>query len=286
MLQIALWHLLALGGAISVREIWILNHYAQPPSMPGGTRHYELAKRLVSRGFSVSILASSYHHPTRADVAPTEDTVIGGVRFLWIPARFHYKRNSIARMLNMLEFAVRAWWRGRSRRRHMPSPDVVIGSSPHLLTGVAAALLCRKHQARFILEIRDLWPESLIALGGFSRQHPLIRILSWIEVWLYRKADHIISLLPTAWQYLEIKNVDRDRVTWISNGANIPEHAEEGAEADEEIRAAYVGAHGRANVLSDLLTAAGILEERGEKLSFLLIGDGPAKSALIKRADD
>lgn len=272
-------------------NVWIINHYANRPTMPGGTRHYELARRLATHGLDVSIIASGFHHKTKTDIERMDLShdveIIDGVRFLWIQARIRYKGNSVARMLNMLEFAFRVWWRGRRCfKSRLPKPDVIVGSTPHLLAAMSAGLLGRRFDTRFVLEIRDLWPESLVAVGGYPKWHPLVLTLRFVERWLYRRADHIVSLLPEAWRYLATKRVNRDRITWISNGASavLPPHT--GSPSIEEtgsFRAMYIGAHGRANVLDDLLSAAAILQERGADIRMILIGDGPVKLQLVER---
>ena len=275
-------------------NVWIINHYASHPTMPWGTRHYELARRLAAGGLDVSIIASGFHHKTRTDIERADSShdveMIDGVRFLWIPAGIRYKGNSIARMLNMLEFAFKVWWRGRRCfKSRLPKPDVIIGSTPHLLAAMSAGLLCRRFDARFILEIRDLWPESLVAVGGYSRWHPLVLTLRQTERWLYRRADHIVSLLPEAWRYLATKGVNRDRITWISNGASavLPTEAIPPPKDDGNVfRAIYVGTHGRANVLNDLLSAAAILQKQSTNIRIVLIGDGPLKQQLMERAEE
>ncbi len=273
-------------------QLWIINHYANCPTMPGGTRHYELARRLAARGLDVSIIASGFHHKTRTKIERTDSSydveMIDGVRFLWIPARIRYKGNTIARMLNMLEFAFRVWWRGRRRFKNLlPKPDVIIGSTPHLLAAMSAGLLCRRFAGRFVLEIRDLWPESLVVLGGYSCRHPLVLALRRVERWLYRRANHIVSLLPEAWRYLVACDVDRDDITWIPNGASAA-LATEATSSPKDVgnvfRAIYIGAHGRANVLDDLLSAAAILQKQSANIRFVLVGDGPLKQHLVKRA--
>ncbi|MBE0635206.1 glycosyltransferase family 4 protein [Candidatus Bipolaricaulota bacterium] len=270
-----------------LRSVWIINHYAQPPSLPGGTRHYELAKRLIALGMDVSIIASQFHHATQShgERASGHVEMIDGVRFVWIPARIGYKGNSLARMFNMLEFAWRARARGRRCfKEQLPHPDVIVGSTPHLLAAMAAAMLSTRWRARFILEIRDLWPDSLVALGGYASGHPLILFLRVVERWLYRRADHIVSLLPEAWRYLQSKGVAKQRVTWIANGGSVATPRALEKSNDDALRAVYIGAHGRANVLDDLLSAAAILEERHASIRIVLIGDGPLKQALIQRA--
>jgi glycosyltransferase involved in cell wall biosynthesis len=273
-------------------SVWIINHYAGIPTMPGATRHYELARRLVSHGFDVSIVASEFHRKSRSYIGREDSrhgvSMIDGVRFLWIPARIRHKGNSIARMLNMLEFAFRTWRRGRRCfGRQLPQPDVIIGSTPHLLTALAASLLCRRLDARFVLEIRDLWPESLVAVGGYPRWHPLVFCLRPVATWLYRRADHIVSLLPDAWRHLVVKCVKRDGITWIPNGASaaLPSVATSSPKDTNKVfRAIYIGSIGRANVLDDLLSAASILLKRSADIQIVIIGDGPRKRPLVQRA--
>ncbi|HDS29306.1 MAG TPA: glycosyltransferase WbuB [Candidatus Acetothermia bacterium] len=273
-------------------SLWVINHYASLPTAPDGTRHYELAKRLTAAGHDVTIIASQFHHKTRSRVElatrPYSAAMVDGVRFLWVPSRIHYRKNSVARMLNMLEFSVRVGWKGRRRfRQRLPRPNVILGSSPHPLAAFAAGFISKKLGARFILEIRDLWPETLVQLGGYEEGHPLVRILRRVERFQYKRAVHIVSLLPEAWKYLERCGVARDRVTWVPNGASVARDQQDpdrGISSSDELRVIYVGAHGRANVLDDLLSAAGILLHDGEPIRLILLGDGPEKPRLVARA--
>jgi len=126
-------------------NLWILNHYAVSPDMPGGTRHFELARELVRRGYKVTIFASSFHHGSHHEMKLTsgerwkvED--VDGVKFIWIKT-FPYQYNNWRRMLNMVSYMLPAWRIGRKLTNLSPDikrPDVVIGSSPHPLAVLAA----------------------------------------------------------------------------------------------------------------------------------------------------
>jgi len=274
-------------------RVWILNHYAQPPTLPGGTRHFELARGLSARGFDVTIVASAFHHPTRSlavrvDGAFRVETV-EGVRFVWLKSAHGYRGNDLSRVGNMVGYAWRAWWHGRRSFRHrVPPPDVVVGSSPHLLSPLVAWLLARRFAAPFVLEIRDLWPETMVALGIFGRRHPVVVLLGAVERFLYRRAGRIISLLPEAWRHVvRAASVPASRIAWIPNGVTVaaePPSSPPRPAAGRTATVMYVGAHGRANVLGLLLEAEAILEARGARARLVLVGDGPEKPGLIDRA--
>ena len=272
-------------------SVWILNHYAALPSEVGGTRHIELARRLVERGFEVTLISSAFRHATRTAVDTKGKRYrvdnVDGVQSIRLRAMSHYHSREGARILNMIEFALRAWRAGRSRFHGIAAePDVVVGSSPHLLAALAAARLARKFDVPFIFEVRDLWPETFVALGRFSRKHPIVRILHHIERRMYRRATRIISLLPDAWRYIEGAGGAREMVTWIPNGASIPASAGEQTRRREReaCTVMYVGAHGRANTLEDLVSAAGLVAKMEDGIRFVLVGDGPEKARLMQQA--
>ena len=274
-------------------NLWMINHYAVPPTMPGGTRHHELAKRLASRGWDVTLVASSFHHASRSsevfDSKRIQVEEIDGVRFVWIPSRIRYRNNGLARVGNMLEFAWRVWRRGRSRfGGRLPKPDVILGSSPHLLSPWAARRLARIHDARFFLEVRDLWPETFVALGLLPEGHLIVRALRCLERSLYRSAECIVTLLPHADRYIEQQLRSSANVVWIPNGADLGAPPAHGTlQPDGDLEVIYTGAHGRANVLGDLLSAIAILENEGRtKLHITLIGEGPEKQALQSMAKE
>jgi hypothetical protein len=145
----------------------LINHYAQGPDLPGGTRHHEIARRLVRRGLDVALIASEFDHATRVQTAtgrrPFTVEALDGVKLVRVRSLTSYRGNDIARMFNMAEFALRVRWLGQSDfRGALARADVIVGSSPHLLAASAAEWLSRRMRARFVFEVRDLWPESLV----------------------------------------------------------------------------------------------------------------------------
>lgn len=280
-------------GNVRKPSLWILNHYAVHPTMPGGTRHYELAKRLAERGWDVTLVASSFHHASRTSRVTDSNSIqteeIERVHFVWMPSRSRYRGNTLARVGNMLEFAWRVWRSGRSRfGGRAPKPDVIIGSSPHLLTPWVARRLARGLGAQFVFEVRDLWPETFVAFGFLPERHMIVRGLRCLERSLYRSAERIVTLLPNADRYIEGQIGSSAKVVWVPNGADLGSLAvNRPPRTDDGLDVIYMGAHGRANVLDDLLLAASILEKDGaSKIHITLIGEGPEKNRLQLMAEE
>ena len=262
----------------------MLNHYAITPDQTGGTRHFSLAQALQSRGHRVVIVASNYDHFTSRERHPgatgpvLED--VQGVTFAWLPTRA-YTGNGRARALNMLDFA-----RGLRKlsRLNLPRPDAVLGSSPHLFTPFMARRMARRMGVPFILEIRDVWPQTLVDLGNFRESHPMIRVLARMERSLYRGSEAIISLLPGAADHMVNLGAKRERVTWSPNGidGNLAPAASVAGTGAGVFTAMYAGTHGLANGLDTVLDAAKLLP--ADEFAFRLLGDGPEKPRLIARA--
>ena len=267
-------------------HICIINHYAVPTSEAGGTRHFSLGRALVARGHRVTIIASAFRHARSSSQSSNSDAVrrIDGVDFaqLTTPA---YTGNGAGRIVNMLTFA----WRVLSLARNggLGAPDVILGSSPHPFAAVAARRIARNRHVPFILEVRDLWPASLIKVGGLSPRHPLVVFLGRIERSLYKSADAIVSLLPNALGYIAARGGEPERITWIPNGVDLSLVGDATPPTPSTTRpftVMYTGTMGRANAMDSLLDAACELQAMLPDVRFRFIGEGPERERLEKRA--
>jgi glycosyltransferase involved in cell wall biosynthesis len=267
-------------------KILIVNHYALPPNQPGGTRHFSLARALQERGHEVAIAASGFDHVTRCHRRVGDGReLVQGVPFHWLagPA---YRGNGPGRLWNMLVFA-------RAVRRRLLAqldwiPDVVVGSSPHLFGAQAALRLARQCGRPFVMELRDVWPQSLVEVMGVSRHHPLIWVMERIERELYREAAQVISLLPAVAARLVERGGRVEGLTWVPNGIDLrllppPSAAREAG----PFTFMYAGAHGVTNALDVLVEAAALLQarpRRGRTAQLVLVGTGPEKPRLQAKA--
>ena len=272
------------------KQLWILNHYAVTPDMPGGTRHYELGRQLVGRGYDVTILASSFHYTKRRETRlqgrqAWQVEEVDDVKFVWLRT-FPYQGNDWRRVVNMASYMVRSCWLGCRLPRldgRTPEPDVIIGSSVHLLAVLSAYFLARHFGAHFVMEVRDLWPQTLVDIGALGARHPLTWLLRGLEGFLYRRAERIIVLLPKAREYIVGLGIDASKVQWIPNGVNLSRFSmrELQQRVDGRFTVMYVGTHGWANGLDVLLDAAREVQQRGYAcIRFVFVGDGPEKPRL------
>ena len=267
-----------------MRLLWI-NHFAVPPGEGGGTRHFEMGRELVSRGWDVTIAASDVHTQTRAYTRRkgthdrrvlTEE--IDGVRFQYLWAA-PYRRNDWRRAWNWASFAreLVRWAPGAVR------PDVVIGSSPHLFAALAGWHLARRWEVPFVFEVRDLWPESMAAAGG--RKGLVYVGFDAIARWLYAKSDQIVCLARGTVDYLaQQRAVALERLAFVPNGVDPSAFPEPTRRRGGAFTVVYAGAHGPANGLDLVLEAAAHLGSRSD-IKISLVGDGPAKAGLRRTAE-
>ncbi len=270
-------------------NVWIINQYAYAPDHCTGTRHWSLARRLVELGHQVTVVSSSFFHSARREtrLRPGElycRETVDGVTFLWLRTP-PYAGNSLARLRNMLTYAWRVWC--RYGLTDEPRPDVVVGSSPQLFAAWSAQQLARHYGVPFVLEIRDLWPETFVSLGHMPSWHPLVQVFGYIERHLYRTSDRILSLLPGAADYIVKHGGTADKLAWLPNGidlALVPPPTR--APQNDKFTLMFAGSHGAANGLDQLLDAAKLIQGRpiGDRIRIRLLGDGPEKSRLQRRA--
>lgn len=276
----------------SNRSLWMFNHYAIAPDMAGGTRHYELATLLREHGWQTTIFAAPHKHkasdPNRkvSPGRPVLEAHEQGVDFVWLYS-LPYQRNNWRRYVNMVSFLVTSTCAGCFR----PRPDVVIGSSPHLLAALGAWIVAQRHRVPFILEVRDMWPESLVQLGLSNR--PVVFVLESIESFLYQNADQIIALTEGISTGISSKDVAEDKIVLISNAAMRPGSLDASERLASRAKfgwrdafvVIWIGAHGPANGLDVLVDSARLMDGYKD-VKFVLVGDGSEKPKLMSIASD
>lgn len=270
-----------------MKQVWILNHYAQEPDEAGGTRHYHLASYLPASGWQALIIASSVEHLSgRQRLLEGETTRLSdyaGVPFLWVRTP-KYKGNGSGRMLNMLLYTARTLLPHHTR--NLPKPDLIIGSSVHPFAALAGALLALRHKVPFIFEVRDLWPQTLVDMGRIKGSSLIARLMRRLERWLYLRAARIIVLLPHAVDYIAPLGIPARNIIWIPNGVDLsafPSPTPRRRKHGEPFVLMYFGSHGQANGLDLILRAMKLASERipPESIQLRMIGDGPLKADLV-----
>jgi len=269
-------------------NVWILNHYAATPAEQA-TRDYDLGRELVAKGHTVTIVASSFSHYRFAEtrLAPGQawkSEIHDGVRFVWVRTS-SYTKSDWRRAVNMLSYAWRAFRRGLT----LPGrPDVVIGTCPHPFAPLAAYVLARLRRARFVYDVRDLWPQTPVEMGALRDGSVVTQTLRALERFLFARARLIVTVLPYAGDYVASRGIAREKVVWIPNGVNLTYYqdlAPYRGGAAGNFTVMYVGGHARYQGLDVLLDAARVLQDNGEEtMRFVFVGDGPERPRLMARA--
>ena len=258
------------------RRVLVVNHFAAPKGHPGGTRHVELFSKLSEWDHLIIASDLNPHSGQRVHDEP-------GFTVVPVP---QYAANDSRRVLNWLAFAWRSVFVGLKQRE----VDVVYGSSPHLLSALAAWVIAAIKRAPFVLEVRDIWPQVLVDMGQLRATSPVYRVLSMLEGFLYQRATMIVVMAEGSRGILLARGVAASKIRLIPNGADPQDYL---PSADrEELReqfgftrptAVYVGAHGPANGLELLLDAASEVAEL--PLEIVLVGGGVCKQRLIDEAE-
>jgi glycosyltransferase involved in cell wall biosynthesis len=256
---------------------------------PGGTRHHEFSRLLASRGHQVTVIASPVSYITgeraesREQRAENSESAITILRASVYSA--HHK-SFVHRVLAFFSFMVSSFFIGLG----VKNVDVVWGTSPPIFQGVTAWMLARLKGAKFLFEVRDLWPKFAVAVGVLTNP-PLIRMSEWLERFLYRRADCIMVNSPGFLEHVTARGARN--VILIPNGADpsMFDPNDDGADfrrvhgLANKFVALYAGAHGMSNDLGVVLEAAKLLTDE-TKIQIVLLGDGKEKPNLIARAKE
>lgn len=252
----------------------------------GGTRHAEFARHLVAQGHRVTVIASPVSYLTGGQQATGGAPLPEGLTILRA-ATYHALHRSFGhRLLSFLSFTASSFFLGLGVR-HV---DLVWGTTPPIFQAVTAWALARLKRARFLLEVRDLWPAFAVEVGVL-RNRLLITASEWLERFLYKKADVLIANSPGFVSHIHERSGRMAEL--VPNGADETMFDPEADGAAFRQRhglqgkflVLYAGAHGLSNDLGVALTAAAQLRDRPE-IRVVLLGDGKDKPALQARASE
>jgi glycosyltransferase involved in cell wall biosynthesis len=280
-------------------NILLINHHAGSLQHGMEYRPYYLARAWIAMGHRVRIVAASHSHVRQAGPCLNGrsrlDQQIDGIDYTWL-ATPDYVGNGWRRVWNMLTFLFRLHLLAVSLARAF-EPDVVIASSTYPLDIWPAHRIARHANARLLFELHDLWPLSPIELGGYSAWHPYILVLQLAENFACRRCHAVVSMLPNVREHLEAHGMAPDKLHVVPNGTDAAAWCEPPAELPallastlDDLRGrgtflvGFTGAHGIANALDTLLSAARLL--RDEPIMIVLVGSGPEKPRLHARARD
>ena len=279
-------------------RIMYIDHYAGSLRDGMEFRPYYLAREWVKEGHVVRVIGADYSHlrVNQPDVQyDFQMEEIDGIEYQWIRAG-HYQNNGIKRALSMVRFVAKLFLKAK-KIAHEFRPDVVVTSSTYPLDSFAGNRIAKNAKAVYIHEAHDVWPLTLVELGGMSRRHPFVCLLGYSERYAYRHAAKVISILPNTLEHMiEVGLDSEDKFTYIPNGValqdweNMEELPEqhtilfETLKRENKFIVCYCGGHALSNALETLVDAADKLKYC-ENVEIVLVGKGSEKESLMKQVE-
>lgn len=252
-----------------------IDQYFKNRAMIGGSRSFEMARRLCRRGYEVNLLTSDTSGKPGVGWRMTEED---GVRVHWVSVPYRNSMPSRERFKAFFEFA----WQAARFGGRFPA-DVVFASSTPLTVALPAVRLKRKLGVPMVFEVRDLWPEVPIAMGAL--RHPLARWAArWLERFAYRHAAWVVALSPGIKGGICSAGYPAERVRVIPNSADIDLFrvpAERGREwryqhpaIGDRPMVLYAGTLGRVNGVDWLVRVSAETAKIDSRVCYVIVGDG------------
>lgn len=284
------------------KNVWIWNHYATNMFFDKSGRHYCFAEILLEAGYKPNIFCASTNHFScnHYDTHGKNYSVdyANSIPFVFVNTT-KYNGNGLQRVINILKFYKRIFKVANEYAKVNGKPDIIIASSVHPLTLVAGIKVAKKYDVPCICEVRDLWPESLVAYGKLKKDSLVAKLLYIGEKWIYKKATSIIMTWEGGSQYIIDKGwgnqIDINKVVHISNGVRIKsfdKNAIDNKISDPDLNdinfknVVYAGSIRKVNNIGLLIKAAQIVQMKNDKIRFLIYGAGDEKKMLELKCKD
>ncbi len=287
------------------KNVWVFHHYATPPTMNGFIRPYNFAINMNEEGFKTTIFAASYLHFSDRQLIENNIDYLkethSDVDFIFVNTPSSAK-STIARVKNMLAYYLRLF--SVTKKYSLSSnqkPGVIYASSPHPLALIAGIKVAKRYKVPCIVEVRDLWPETIFAFGKAKENSLLGKLLIKGEHWIYKKSNAIVFLKEGDTDYLKERkwfshqagDIDIEKCHYINNGVDIEAFNNQIIEEtfddydlnNDKFKVVYTGAIRPINNVGNILDAAKLLQDK-EQIQFLIFGDGNQREMLQKRIED
>ncbi|WP_180078380.1 glycosyltransferase family 4 protein [Acinetobacter sp. YH12208] len=256
-------------------KIIYLHQYFNTPNMSGGTRSYEMAKRLVASGHEVHMVTSWVKDTDKKEWF-IED--IDGIKVHWFPNPYNNKMSFKQRIQAFFRFAYAA-----TRKVSAISADIIFATSTPLTIAIPAILGARKQKIPMVFEVRDLWPEVPIAMGILKKPHHIF-LAKKLEKWAYKNSAHVVALSPGMKEGVVSTGYPDSKVSVIPNSCDNSLFEVKSEKFEQFLLdnswlpqgkiIIYTGTFGLVNDVGITIELAKELKKRNSDIKILLIGDG------------
>ena len=276
------------------KKIWLINVGAMPPKYEVRIQTLKRAQYLIESGYDVTIIGGSYLHNTNINLITDNrrflEAKYDGIKFIHIKTN-NYSGNGIMRFYNLFLFNFRLFFLSKK----FAKPDI-ISQMAAVPFGNILYYVAKRYDAKNIIDVVDLWPESFVTYGLISKKNPLTKFAYWAEKWLYEHADEIVFSMEGGKDYIIEKGwdigsggkIDLNKVHYINNGVDLVDFNknkklykidDSDLENDSLFKIVYLGSIRLANNIKLLIEAAELLKDH-KNIKFLIYGDGDERTYL------
>lgn len=257
-------------------KIIYFHQYFNTPEMSGGTRSYEMARRLVAAGHEVHMITSWIKETDQKDWYMTNES---GIHVYWFPNNYNNKMSYMDRIKAFFRFAFHAAKKGKTFK----DADVIFATSTPLTIALPAISTAKKLKIPMVFEVRDLWPELPIAMGALN--NPILqKVAHGLERWAYKNSKVIVALSPGMKEGIVKTGYSKQQVAVIPNSSDIElfdiniQKVSEFRNSLEWLQSrpliVYTGTFGHINGVGYLVELAEKLKTINPQIRILLVGDG------------
>jgi hypothetical protein len=271
-------------------HILFLTDNFPPEGNAPATRTYEHAREWVKFGHKVTVITGAPNFPEGRVFEGYKNafynrTVMNGIDVVRVKTFISSNEGFVLRILDFVSFMFTSFFAGLFQGK----VDVVVATSPQFFTAISGWALSAVKRKKFVFELRDIWPASITAVGAM-KDSLIIKLLEKLEMFLYRRADAIVSVTHSFKKELVERGIDGDKISVVLNGVDLSiyqpasyknEVFAEKYQLDNKFVVGYIGTHGMAHALEHVIDAAEILKEE-DNIRFIFAGGGAAKHKLIE----
>lgn len=272
----------------SKKKILFLTHYFPPEVNAPANRTFEHC-RIWSKedDIEVTVITNFPNHPEGKIFNGYKNKFISyecveGINVIRLLTFITANEGFLLRTFNFIFYLLMSFGWGIINARKY---SVIVATSPQFFCGLSGALISKVSGVPFVLELRDLWPESIVAVGAIKNKS-IIKVLETLEFWLYKKAELIISVTASFKKELIKKGIEKDKIKIIYNGVDTESFIPGGGIKNNDLLkfleenwcAGYIGTLGMAHGLDTLINAASLLVN--EKINIVIVGSGAEREKL------
>jgi glycosyltransferase involved in cell wall biosynthesis len=273
-------------------KIHFLSENFPPESNAAATRVYERACYWVNWGHQVTVITSAPNFP-EGELFPgyknkwKQFESMSGIKVVRVKTYIAANQGIAHRTFDFLSFMITGFFAALKEER----PDIIVATSPQFFTTVAGWAASALRNVPFVFELGDLWPASIAAVGVMKKSLALT-LVEKLELFLYRRSTQIAALTPSFKENLVRRGIDKNKIAVVINGVDLARYEPRARDVnlskewglENKFVIGYIGTHGMAHALSNVLNAAKIMQDNNT-IRFLFVGAGAERAMLIEHAE-